>query len=177
MSLIPPVSNKDHVQGRTDAIIELVEYGDYQCRHCGEAHSIIKSVQQKFGDDLKFVFRNFPLSKIHRHAKLAAVASESADRQGKYWNMHDMLFVNQRELHRSALIAYAETIDLDFVQFENDLDDSLLFEKVEADFESGLKSGVNKTPGFFINEIIYDGSWDETSLFFFIKRKIDLLVR
>lgn len=177
MSLNPPVSNKDHVQGRADAIIELVEYGDFQCSYCGEAYPIIKSIQQKFGDDLKFVFRNFPLSKIHRHAKLAAVASEAADHQGKYWDMHDMLFVNQRELHRSALIAYAETIDLDFVQFEDDLDDSLLFEKVEADFESGLKSGVNKTPSFFINEIIYDGSWDETSLFFFIKRRIDLLVR
>ncbi len=177
MSLKPPVSNKDHVQGRTDAIIELVEYGDYQCHFCGEAYSIIKSIQQKFGDNLKFVFRNFPLSKIHRHAKLAAVASEAAARQGKYWNMHDILFVNQRELHRSALIAYAETIDLDFVQFENDLDDSLLFEKVEADFESGLRSGVNKTPDFFINGIIYNGNWDETSLSFFIKRKRDPIVR
>jgi protein-disulfide isomerase len=106
-----------------------------------------------------------------------AVASEAAARQGKYWNMHDILFVNQRELHRSALIAYAETIDLDFVQFENDPDDSLLFEKVEADFESGLTSGVNKTPGFFINGIIYNGNWDETSLSFFIKRKRDPIVR
>jgi protein-disulfide isomerase len=177
MSLKPPVSNKDHIQGTTDAIIELVEYGDFQCAYCGEAYPIIKSIQQQFGDDLKFVFRNFPLSKIHRHAKLAAVASEAADRQGKYWEMYDMLFVNQTELHRSALTAYAKTIDLDFVQFENDLDDSLLFEKVEADFESGLRNGVNKTPSFFINGIIYDGNWEETSLSFYIKRMIDLMVR
>lgn len=177
MYLTPPVSDKDHIQGRTDAIIELVEYGDYQSRFCGQAYSIIKSLQQQFGDDLKFVFRNFPLPHIHRHAKLAAVASEAADQQGKYWEMYDMLFVNQTELHRSALIAYAETIDLNIEQFDSALDDSLFFDKVEADFESGLRSGVDKTPSFFINGIMYNGNLDEISLSFFIKRKIDLILR
>jgi len=177
MSLQPPLSNKDHVQGRADAIIELVEYGDYQCPYCGQAYLIVKSIQQKFREDLKFVFRNFPLSRIHRHAQLAAVASEAADLQGKYWEMHDMLFGNQDELHRSALTAYAKTINLDVERFDRDLDNSLLFDKVQADLESGLSSGVNKTPGFFINGIIYNGNWEESSLSFYIKRQRDLLVR
>ena len=177
MSLQPPVSAKDHFQGRSDAVIQLVEYGDYQCSLCGQAYPIIKSIQQEFGDDLRFVFRNFPLSEIHHHAKLAAVAAEAADRHGKYWEMHDMLFVNQLELHRSALMTYAQMIDLDLFQFEKDLDDNLLFEKVEADFESGLRSGVNGTPSFFINGIKYNGGWEEPSLSLFIKRKIDLPVR
>lgn len=168
MSLKPRVSNRDHIQGKTEAIIELVEYGDYQCQFCGHAYSIIKSIQQQFGEDLKFVFRNFPLSRFHRHSKLAAIASEAADLQGNYWEMHDMLFINQNELHRSALTAYAKAIDLDVDRFDRDLDDSMLLDKVEADFESGLKSGVYKTPSFFINGIIYSGNWDETSLSFFI---------
>src|SRR6185369_7976176 len=177
MSLKPPLSNKDHVQGRTDAIIELVEYGDYQCPYCGQAYSIVKSIQQKFRGGLKFVFRNFPVSRIHRHAQLAAVASEAADLQGKYWEMHDMLFVNQDELHRSALTAYAKMIKLDVERFDRDLDNNKLFDKVQADLESGLSSGVNKTPGFFINGIIYSGNWEESSLSFYIKRQRDLLLR
>src|SRR4051812_7907690 len=125
MPLTPTVSNRDHSQGNPDAIIELVEYGDFQCSLCGQSYLIIKSIQEQFGEDLKFVFRNFPLSKIHRHAKLAAVASEAADQQGKYWEMHDMLFVNQAELHYSALIAYARIIGLDDELFDRNLNDSI----------------------------------------------------
>jgi protein-disulfide isomerase len=164
MSLRPPVTVKDNIDGNADAIIELVEYGDYQCPYCGQAYPIVKSLQKIFGDDLRFVFRNFPLSKIHPQAMMAAVASEAAAMQDKFWEMHDIIFENQTRLHRSALIEYATLIGLDENQFVNDLTDEILLEKVEKDFESGLRSGVNATPTFFINGEKYTDSWQKEIL-------------
>jgi protein-disulfide isomerase len=164
MSLRPQVSDKDHMEGNIQASIELVEYGDYQCPYCGQAYPIIKNIRKKFSNDLKFIFRNFPLSEIHPQAKLAAVASEAAGRQEKFWEMHDILFENQRRLYHSALMEYAQTIGLEIEQFSKDLENSNLIEKVEADFESGLRSGVNATPTFFIDGEKYNGSWKEDFL-------------
>jgi len=175
MSLKPPVSARDHIQGNSDAAIELVEYGDYQCPYCGRAYPIIKLIQQRFGDNLKFVFRNFPLSEIHPQAKKAAVAAEAADKQNKFWQMHDIIFENQQQLHQSALMEYAKLIGLDVEQFKDDLTNDELVKRVEDDLESGLRSGVNGTPGFFINGKKYDDSWDEDSLEAYIKAKITLL--
>jgi protein-disulfide isomerase len=176
MSLMPPVSNDDHTQGNPSAIIELVEYGDFQCSFCGGAYPIVKSIQEKFRDDIKFVFRHFPLAKIHPHAELAAIAAEAAGKQGKFWAMHDMLFANQNELHLSALRAYAGSIELDLLRFEKDIDDEKLWQKVENDFLSGMRSGVSGTPTFFVNGERYDGSWDEFHLSGYIRRKIEQLV-
>jgi len=176
MSLRPPISGRDHKQGNPSALIELVEYGDFQCGFCGRAYPIVKNIQGKFPDDLVFVFRHFPLSTIHSHARLAALAAEAASMQGKFWLMHDMLFENQGELHLSALTAYAGFIELDVLCFEKDMEDEKLIEKVESDFESGIKSGVSGTPTFFINGEKYEGSWDETTFSFMIKQKIDQLV-
>ena len=175
MSLKPPVSNKDNIYGSDDAVIELVEYGDYQCPYCGQAYPIVKTIQERFGGDLKFVFRNFPLSKIHPQAKMAAVAAEAAGKQGKFWEMHDIIFENQTRLHLSALIEYAKLIGLDVEQFKNDLADDTLAEKVESDFESGMRSGVNATPTFFINGEKYTGNWKEDILEAYIRAKIILL--
>jgi len=175
MSLKPPVSARDHIQGNSDAAIELVEYGDYQCPYCGRAYPIIKLIQQRFGDNLKFVFRNFPLSEIHPQAKKAAVAAEAADKQNKFWQMHDSIFENQQQLHQSALMEYAKLIGLDVEQFKDDLTNDELVKRVEDDLESGLRSSVNGTPGFFINGKKYDDSWDEDSLEAYIKAKITLL--
>jgi len=175
MSLKPPVSNKDHTQGNSKAAIELVEYGDYQCSYCGEAYPIIKKMQQIFDTDLKFVFRNFPLSEIHSQARVAAIAAEAADMQGKFWEMHDIIYENQRNLLSSYLIAYARMIGLDVEQFKTDLKSDACIAKVDADFESGVRSGVNGTPGFFINGEKYNGPWDEDSLMAYIKRKIDVV--
>ena len=172
MSLKPPVSARDHIQGNSNAMIELVEYGDYQCPYCGQAYPIIKIIQQKIGDDLKFVYRNFPLSEIHPQAKIAAIAAEAADRQNRFWAMHDIIFENQQRLHQSALIEYAKLIGLDVEQFEDDLTNDELVNRVEDDFESGLRSGVNGTPGFFINGKKYNDSWDEDSLEAYIEAKI-----
>jgi len=175
-TLRPPVSDKDHMQGNKHAAIELVEYGDYQCPYCGQAYPIIKAIQDAFATHLKFIFRNFPLSEIHPQAKIAAVASEAAGKQGKFWEMHDIIFENQNRIHSSDLIGYARLIGLDAKQFENDLTSDELAEKVEADFESGLRSGVNGTPTFFINGEKYNESWDEYTLETYLKSKINLTV-
>jgi protein-disulfide isomerase len=160
MSLKPPVSAQDHVQGNSGATIELVEYGDYQCPHCGHAYPIIKQAQEALGDKLKFVFRNFPLSEIHPEARLAAVAAEAASKQDKYWEMHDIIFENQQHLKKANLLEYARRINLDVSRFQEDLDSPDLMDLVEDDFESGVRSGVNGTPTFFVNGRKYGGSWE-----------------
>ena len=172
MSLKPLVSDMDHIQGEANAIIELVEYGDYQCPYCGMAYPVIKNIQRKFGKELKFVFRNFPLSKIHPHAKLAALAAEAADKQKRFWAMHDIIFENQKNLSNSSLIAYANELGLDIFQFKTDMEDETLVKKIESDFESGLRSGVNGTPSFFVNGEKYNEYWDENNLENFISKKI-----
>jgi protein-disulfide isomerase len=155
------VNSKDHVQGDPNAPIELVEYGDYQCPHCGRAYPIIKSIQKKMGAKLKFVFRNFPLAEVHPNAVNAAVSSEAAAMQNKFWEMHDHLFEFQNRLDDVSLIKYAAQLKLNVEQFEGDFERPELIQKVDADFESGVRSGVNGTPSFFINGEKYNDSWDE----------------
>jgi len=164
MSLKPPVSEIDHVQGNAKAHIELVEYGDYQCPHCGHAHPIVKDIQKRMGDKLKFVFRNFPLAEIHPDATHAAIATEAAAAQGKFWEMHDIVFEHQRNLSDVSLVKLAKQIGLDIAQFEKDFDNQETQDKVANDFESGVRSGVNGTPTFFVNGAKYNGSWEDEYL-------------
>lgn len=173
MFLKPPVSARDHISGDEKAWVELLEYGDYQCPYCGRAYPIVKSIQQQLGNNLKFVFRNFPLTKIHPQAKLAAIATEAAGLQGRFWEMHNVIFENQKRLYRRALLDYAAGINLDLMQFETDLDNEVLAEKVMSDFESGLRSGVNATPTFFINGEKYTGNWDGDELEIFLTMKLE----
>jgi protein-disulfide isomerase len=170
--LKPAVNSTDHIQGKNTASLELVEYGDYQCPHCGHAYPIIKNLQQSLGADLKFVFRNFPLSEIHPDAFNAAVAAEAAGLQGKFWEMHDIIFENQQELDLESLFLYAKKIGLDVKRFKNDMQKDTLANKVEQDFESGVRSGVNGTPSFFINGKKYDGDWEEDVFTEFLKRQL-----
>lgn len=167
--LRPAVSNNDHVQGSLNAPIELVEYGDYQCPHCGRAYPIIKNVQEVMGDKLKFVFRNFPLQEIHPDALNAAVAAEAAGAQGKFWEMHDIIFENQQHLDDVSLLKYAAKIGLNIEQFESDFEKPQILQKVEDNFESGVRSGVNGTPSFFINGQKYEGSWEEADLLLYLQ--------
>jgi protein-disulfide isomerase len=155
-----PVSDRDHVQGPADATVSLVEYGDFECPYCAAAHVIIKKVQEIMNDQLRFVFRHFPLTQIHPHAEPAAEASEAAGAQGQFWEMHDLLYENQPRLDTPHLIAYAEELDLNLPQFVRELEDGIYRERVREDFLSGVRSGVNGTPAFFINGVRYDGSWD-----------------
>ena len=162
--LKPPVGSGDHVQGASTATIELVEYGDYQCPHCGRAYPIIKAVQKVMGDEMKFVFRNFPLQEVHPNALNAAVAAEAAGAQGQFWEMHDIIYENQSHLDDASLIRFAQKIGVDVEKFETDFEKPEFLEKVESDFESGVRSGVNGTPGFFINGQKYNGSWEKADL-------------
>jgi protein-disulfide isomerase len=170
MSLKPPVSEKDHQQGSASAHVELVEYGDYQCPHCGRAYPIIKKIQKRIGNKLRFVFRNFPLSEIHPEAVSAAVASEAASRQDKFWEMHDALFEHQEDLSAENIFRLAEKIGLNEIEFAKDIQRDDILKKVEDDFESGIRSGVNGTPTFFINGKKYTDSWDEKPFFDYLNK-------
>ena len=120
--LKPPVSDRDHAQGPADAKLTLVEYGDYECPHCGRAYPIVKAVQKRLGSRLRFVFRNFPLNNAHPHAQAAAEAAEAAAAQGKFWEMHDAIFENQGALETDDLLRYAEDLGLDVERFASELD-------------------------------------------------------
>jgi protein-disulfide isomerase len=171
MALQPPVSTNDHIEGKEDALIELVEYGDYECPHCGRAYYIVKKMQQQLGNKLKFIFRNFPLTKIHPLATPAAVATEAADLQGKYWEIHDIIFENQESLEPGSFLEFAGQLGMNIKKFKKDLQDPALTEKVEAHFESGIRSGVNATPTFFINGIKYNDGWEGDRMMAYIKRE------
>lgn len=163
-SLSVEVGENDHSSGSKDATITLVEYGDYECPHCARAYPIVKKVQEKMGDKMRFVFRNFPLTQMHPNALHAAEASEIADKQGKYWQMHDVLYENQDALDDESLKSYAGQIGLDAGKFAADLDNDTYEEKVREDFMGGVESGVNGTPTFFINGERFDGSWEYENL-------------
>lgn len=172
MALAYPVSDQDHVWGSPEAVIELVEYGDFQCPHCGRAYPILKELKETMKDSVKFVFRNFPLSKIHPQAKSAAVAAEAAGLQKKFWEMHDQLFEHQAQLNNNALLDYASRIEVDKDKFSHDLLDDGLQQKVDSDFMGGLRSGVNGTPTFFINGERYEGNWEGNNLQQFLQAKL-----
>jgi len=160
-----PVSANDHSQGRADAPVTMVEYGDYECPHCGHAYTIIKRVQARLGPALRFVFRNFPLSEVHPHALAAAELAEAAAAQGKFWPMHDALFEHQTALDDHHLERYARSLDLNLPKLKATLGGNGPKERVRSDFTSGVRSGVNGTPTFFINGSRFDGNWtDEDEL-------------
>jgi protein-disulfide isomerase len=132
-------------------------------------------VQRSLGADLKFVFRNFPLSEAHPDAFNAAVAAEAAGLQNKFWEMHDIIFANQEALDSESLFLYARSIGLDLERFKNDIQKNTLKAKVEQDFESGVRSGVNGTPSFFINGKKYNGDWEEDVFIKYLKSQLAVI--
>lgn len=158
------VTDKDHIQGAKNAPVTLVEYGDYECPVCGAAYPIVKDIQGQLGDRVRFVFRNFPLAQMHPHAAQSAEAAESANAQGKFWEMHDTLYENQGNLTEKDLLGYGEKLGLDENQFRADLQNEAYNERIEADLMSGAESGVNGTPTFFINGARFDGNWQNGEL-------------
>jgi protein-disulfide isomerase len=154
--LVLPVAGRDHIQGRIDAPLMLVEYGDYECPYCGEAYPIIKAVQEQLGDRLCFAFRNFPLVNSHPHAQNAAEAAEAAGAQGKFWEMHGILFENQRALEDDDLAQYAVTLGLDAPRLMAELASGAHTARVREDLRNGARDGVDGTPTFFINGVPYD---------------------
>jgi protein-disulfide isomerase len=156
--------DRDHTQGTADAPATLVQYGDYECPYCGAAYPIIKEVQARMGDRLRFVFRNFPISTSHPHAEQAAEAAEAADSQGKFWEMHDLLYENQRKLRDQDLRVYAQDLGLDVELFDKELAEHVHADRVHEDFMSGVRSGVNGTPTFYINGVRHDDSYEIETL-------------
>lgn len=155
-----PVGARDHIEGPESAAVTLVEYGDYECPYCRSAFPIVKRLQSALGSGLRFVFRNFPLTKIHSHAQHAAEAAEASAAQGHFAEMHAVLFKNQHALTDSDLRDYAAGIGMDVQRFEQELSEHVYAARVREDFMSGLRSGVNGTPTFFINGMRHNGAWD-----------------
>jgi len=159
-----PVGSADHSQGPADAPVTLVEYGDYECSHCGHAYPIIKALQKRFGKQLRFAFRHFPLREIHPNAEAAAETAEFAGTHGKFWGMHDLIFENQNSLSEQMLGELAQRLTLDRQALREALGSGAFAERVRRDFSGGVRSGVNGTPTFFINGLRYEGSFDAESL-------------
>jgi protein-disulfide isomerase len=162
--LTRPLGDKDHIAGPRDAAVTLVEYGDYECPHCGKAYPIVEAVRRRLGDTLRFAYRHFPLTQIHPHAYQAAQMAEAAGTVQKFWEMHSLLFQNQNALEPEDLIRYAESIGISAPRASEILENNLFDAAVREQFMSGVRSGVNGTPTFFINGIRHDGAWDEESL-------------
>ena len=161
-SLTPAVSDQDHAQGSATAAVTLVEYADYQCPYCGEAYATVREVQRRMGDQLRFVFRNFPLAEVHPHAVAAAVFAESAAPEGDFWAAHDWLFEHQDRLDEAGLSDAAGALGLDrraLAQVE-----PTARQRVVSDVQGGEQSGVQGTPAFFINGLQFQGSWDVPGL-------------
>lgn len=168
--LSPPVDDKDHMQGASYAPMTLVEFGDYQCPYCGAAYPVVKRLQRYFGKDLRFVFRNFPLIESHEYALGAAMAAEAAALQGKFWEMHDVLYENQERLEGDDLLKYARTLGLNHEQFERDFRSEAVARKVRDDYRNGEVSGVEGTPSFFMNGVKYVDAPEYGPIRFFIER-------
>ncbi len=163
--LVPPVNENDHRAGPDDAPVTLVQYGDYECPHCGKAHPVVKTLKAVLRDNLRIVYRHFPLRKAHRHAVEAAEAAEAAAAQGKFWQMHDLLYKNQRALEHENLIHFAYDLNLDVDRFRAELESGRHMPVVDANFSSGVRSGVNGTPTFFINGMRHNASYDYDALY------------
>src|SRR5229473_1005735 len=162
--LLLPIRPVDHVQGPEDAPYTLVEYGDYECPDCGRLYVILRDLQRDIASRLRIVFRHYPLSGVHHHAQQAAEAAEAAGAQGKFWEMHTLLFERQEALRTKDLIRYAGELGLDVERFRNELKDQTYSERVRADFIAGVQNGVYRTPGLFLNDVRYDDPLDRDAL-------------
>jgi protein-disulfide isomerase len=152
-----PVADRDHVQGPPTAEVTLVEYGDYECPYCRAAVPIVTELQGILQDQLRFVFRHFPLENLHPHARRAAEAAEAAGSQGKFFEMHAALFEHQEALEDEDLMRYAAELDLDMARFSDDLNSRAYSRRVREDFQSGVRGGVRGTPTFYLDDVRYDG--------------------
>jgi protein-disulfide isomerase len=167
---MPVAEGRDHIQGPAEAAVTLVEYGDYECPYCGAAYPIVKEIQSRLGERLRFVFRNFPITTSHPHAEQAAETAEAAAAQGRFWQMHDVLYENQKRLRDPDLRGYAESLGLDVERFDKDLAEHVHAARVREDFMSGVRSGVNGTPTFYINGARHDDSYDLATMLAALER-------
>jgi protein-disulfide isomerase len=161
---LPVSESRDHIQGSVTAPVTLVEYGDYECPYCAQAYLITKEIQERLGDKLCLVFRNFPVTKIRPHAYETALAVEAAAAQGKFWEMYDYLFKHGQSVTDDSLRRSAANLGLNLTRFDREFHDRIYSNHIDEDIQSGNSSGVNGTPTFFINGELYDGAWDLDNL-------------
>jgi protein-disulfide isomerase len=161
---VPVDRKRDHVRGDDDAPVTLLEYGDFECPFCGQAEPAVREIVREFGDDLRYVFRHLPLADVHPRAQLAAEAAEAAGEQGKFWEMHDLLFEHQDELRPMDLVRYAEELGLDVDRFTDELRRRVYASRVVEDIDTADQSGVTGTPTFFVNGRRHQGAYDLEAL-------------
>jgi NhaA family Na+:H+ antiporter len=162
--LAVPVHDTDHVRGPQSAAVTLVEYGEFECPHCGRTFHVINKLRDEFGDQLRFVFRHYPLDSEHPFSVRGSLAAEAAAAQDKFWAMHDRLFTHQHSLGYDDLRTHSEALGLDTDRLEIDVRRQSRLDRIEADFDSGVRSGVRGTPTFFVNGLKHNGSIDERGL-------------
>ena len=158
-TLKAPITPHDHVLGPANALVTLVEYGDYECPHCGAAHPVVKLIMKQFGSRLRFVFRHFPLAQVHPNAEPAAESAEYAGAHDMFWAMHDGIYQNQDRIGLPLFFALAGTLGMSEAGLREALVNGTFAPKVRADFLGGVRCGVNGTPTFFINGRRHDGSY------------------
>jgi len=163
--LVMPVTAIDHSLGPSHAPVTIVEYGDFECPTCKQAAPSLKLLLSRFPEQVRIVFRHFPLEEVHPHALHAAEAAEVAAAQGKFWQMHDLLFAHQLHLKSNQLHNYAEQLHLDMARYTSEMDDEIYLQRIREHIDSGRRSGVRGTPGIFVNGEIHDVSAGMQSLF------------
>lgn len=162
--LTSAISDRDHAQGPADAHLTLVMYGDFECPYTRKARPVLHRLRRELDERLRYAFRNFPLTQIHPHAQHASEAAEAAASQGKFWEMYDVLFENQRHLEDADLVSYADQVGLELARFERETAGHVHARRINEDVQGGLESGVGGTPTFFINGLRYDGPYDLETL-------------
>ena len=158
---VPP-GPEDHALGPADAPIQFVEYGDYQCAHCIAMHKIVTEILAQYAGRIHFIWRHFPLSKMHPMARPAAQAAEAAGE--KFWQMHELLFSQPKNLNKEQILQYARQLGLDIDAFSKAMDSEESYARVRAQMTGGIRSGVNTTPTFYIQGLRYDGDLNRSSL-------------
>ena len=165
------VTGRDHASGPESAAVTLLEYGNFECIHCGRTYPVIKEVQKLLGDNLRFVFRHFPTVQTHPHSIRATEAAEAAGAQGKFWQMHDHLFQHQNALEDRDLTRYARRIGLDAERFGRDMSENTFLKQILADYNRSLfEEHITGTPTIYLNEIRYTGASDREGLLTAIKQ-------
>lgn len=157
--LLTPDVATDQIEGQSAAPVTLMEYGDFECPSCFQAHGALKVMLPHFAGDLRFVFRHFPLREVHPHAELAAEAAEAAGAQGRFWPMYELLFANQHHLKEKHLLDYASQIGLDLPRYQNEMKDHVYLQRVQEHMQGGRRLGVRSTPAFYVNGVFTDVSF------------------
>ena len=157
--LAAPVAPSDHLLGGEHAPVTIVEYGDFECPNCRQAAPAVKLILEHWRGRVRLVWRHFPLEGVHPHALSAALASEAAAAQGKFWEMHDVLLENQAHLKSDHLRGYARRLELDTARYEAEMEEQVYLQRVREQVDGAEKSGVRSTPAFFVNGAIQDVSF------------------